>query len=187
VLAAYRAEPAAGVQALILEHIAVSLNPRQGLAAGKRLSGLLAESGQHQDVMAAFSAELDRMPWRVYEVRRAIRPRATDPAKAANASRSLRAVAGGGRAQMLAILRELAESEGAAIEDDGGIERAWLRRRGATFPAAEHFLVTAPAGPDNKEGPGFAAAWQAATESVARARPQPAGQLLLPLTWAAAA
>ena len=37
VLAAYRAEPAAGVQALVLEHIAVSLNPRQGLAAGERL------------------------------------------------------------------------------------------------------------------------------------------------------
>jgi hypothetical protein len=41
----YRAEPAADVHALLLEHIAVSLNPRQGLAAGKRLSSLLASSG----------------------------------------------------------------------------------------------------------------------------------------------
>jgi len=36
VLAAYSAEPAPGVQALVLEHIAVSLNPRQGLAGGSR-------------------------------------------------------------------------------------------------------------------------------------------------------
>lgn len=103
--------------------------------------------------LAAVSAELDRMPWRVYEVRRAIRPRASDPAKAANASRSLRAIAEGDRAQIFAILRELAGSEGAAIEDDGGIERAWLHRRGAAFPAAEHILVAAPAGPATRKAP----------------------------------
>lgn len=133
VLAAYRAEPAAGVHALLLEHIAVSLNPRQGLAAGERLSGLLAATGQHHDVLSAFAASLDRMPWRVYEVRRVIRPRAGDPARAANASRSLHAVAAGSRTQMT--------------------ERAWLRRRGAALRAAEHFLVAAPAGPQDKGRP----------------------------------
>jgi hypothetical protein len=46
VLAAYAAEPAAGVHALVMEHIAVSLNPRQGLAAGERLSGMLAATGR---------------------------------------------------------------------------------------------------------------------------------------------
>ena len=102
VLAAYRAEPAAGVHALVLEHIAVSLNPRQGLAAGERLSGLLAATGQHHDVLSAFAAGLGRMPWRVYEVRRVIRPRADDPARPGNASRSIRAIAAGSRAQMAA-------------------------------------------------------------------------------------
>ena len=136
--------------------------------------------------LAAVSAELDRMPWRVYEVRRAIRPRASEPAKAANASRSLRAIAEGDRAQIFAILRELAGSEGAAIEDDGGIERAWLHRRGAAFPAAEHILVAAPAGPGDKEGPGFVAAWEAAT-APGRDRAEPSGQLVLPLTWATGA
>ncbi len=186
VMAAYRAEPAAGVQALVLEHIAVSLNPRQGLAAGERLASLLAGSGQHQDVIAAFTAELDQMPWRVYEVRRVIRSRAGDPSKPANASRSLHTIASGSRAQMLATLHELAQEHGAVIEDADGIERAWLRRRCATFPAAEHFLVAAPAGPDDKEGPGFEAAWQAATEPTGD-RPERAEQLLLPLSWATAA
>ncbi len=105
VLATYRAEPAAGVHALVLEHIAVSLNPRQGLAAGERLSGLLAASGQHHDVLAAFAARLDRMPWQVYAGRRVIRPRADDPTRAANASRLLRAVAADSRTQMTAVLR----------------------------------------------------------------------------------
>jgi len=183
VLAAYRAEPAAGVQALVLEHIAVSLNPRQGLAAGERLSGLLAASGQHHDVLNAFTAELARMPWKVYDVRRVIRPRADDPAKAANASRSIRAVASGSRDQMITILRKLAHAGDAEIENDGGIERAWFRHRGATLPAAEHFFVAAPAGPEDKEGPGFQTAWQAATTPRAGSD----AQLTLPLTWAAAA
>lgn len=47
-------------------------------------------------------ARLDRMPWQVYEVRRVIRPRPTTP-PAANASRSLRAVTAGRRAQMAAV------------------------------------------------------------------------------------
>ncbi len=125
-LAAYRAEPAAGVHTLVLEHIAVSLNPRQGLAAGERLSSLLAATSQHRDVLSAFAARLDRMPWRVYEVRRVIRPRAGDPTRAANASRSLRAVAAGIRAPMAAVLRKMAEAEGAGVDDEDGIERALL-------------------------------------------------------------
>jgi len=38
-------------------------------------------------------------------------------------------------------------------------------------PAAEHFLVAAPAGPLDKDGPGFETAWQAAA-SAAGARPE---------------
>lgn len=169
-----------------MEHIAVSLNPRQGLAAGDRLSALLAATGQHQAVLSAFTAGLTRMPWRVYEVRRVIKPRAGDPAKAANAARSLRAIAAGSRDQMTAVLRELAHRRGAAIENSDGIERAWLRHRGPALPAAEHFLVAAPAGPDDKEGPGFQAAWQAAAMPAAGPG-EPGMQLALPLTWAAAA
>jgi hypothetical protein len=184
-MAAYRAEPAAGVQALILEHIAVALNPRQGLAAGERLSSLLAGSGQHHGVLSAFRAELGRMTWAVYDVRRVIRPSRSDSCKAANAARSLRAVATGSQAAMRAALRELAAGQEATIEADAGIERAWLRRRGTALPTAEHFLVAAPAGPHAKEGPGFAAAWKAATAPAGQ--PRPAVQLPLPLTWAPAA
>jgi hypothetical protein len=180
VLDAYRAEPAAGVRALVLEHIAVCLNPRQGLVAGERLSALLAASSQHQHVLDAFTAELDQMPWRVYEVRRVIRPRADDPAKAASASRSLHTIAAGSRTQMHTTLRTLARQRGAIPSSDDGIERAWLRRRGTTLPAIEHFLVAAPAGPNDKDGRGFATAWHAATATPS-APHSPAEQLPLPL------
>ena len=127
------------------------------------------------------------MPWKVYDVRRVIRPRADDPAKAASASRSIRAIASGSRDQMTAILRDLAHTADAETGNGDGIERAWLRHRGTTLPAAEHFLVAAPAGPEDKEGPGFQAAWQTATTTPAARRPGPDIQLPLPLTWATAA
>ena len=179
VLAAYRDEPDAGARALVLEHIAAALNPRQGLAAGERLSAILAATGQHHDVTDLAAGMLDQMPWHVYEVSRVIRPRAGDPARAASASRSLRALASGTRAEMTTALRHHARTWQTLTEQDDGIERVWLRRRGAALPAAEHFLVAAPAGPHDKEGPGFQAAWQAATGSVLRQLPQ--------LTWPTAA
>jgi hypothetical protein len=74
--------------------------------------------------MDAFTAELGHMPWKVYDVRRVIRLRADDPAKAANASRSIRAIASGGRDQMTAILRDLAHAADAKIDNGDGIERA---------------------------------------------------------------
>lgn len=153
VLAAYAAEPAAGVHALVLEHIAVSLNPRQGLAAGERLTALLAATGQHRDVLSAFAATLERMPWRVYKVRRVIRPRVSDPARPANASRSLRAVAAGSRTQMAAVLRTMAQVEDASVEDEDGIERAWLRRRGAGFRPPSISSLPPPPGQKTRTAP----------------------------------
>jgi hypothetical protein len=179
-LAAYLAEPAAGVQALVLEHVAVALNPRQGLVGGDRLADILAATGQHRAVLDAFAARLGEMTWQVYEVRRVIRPRAGDPSKPANAVRSLRAVASGTREQMTAVLGRLAGLQGAVIDTSDGITRAWLRRRGQQLPAAEQFYALAPAGPADKTGPGFGPAWRAAATL-------PATQAELPLAWATAA
>ena len=54
------------------------------------------------------------------------------------------AVAAGNRAPMAAVRHKMAKAEGAGIQDEDGIERTWLRRRGTAFPAVEHFLVAAP-------------------------------------------
>jgi len=47
-----------------------------------------------------------------------------------------------------------------------GISRAWLRHRTGRYPDAEHFLVAVPAGPDEKDGPGFAAGWRTAAAAT---------------------
>lgn len=146
----------------MMEYTAVALNPAQGLIGGARLADLLSATGGHEATLRLFAAELDALPWAVYEVRRAILPRVGDPARLGRAARSLRAVARGTRAAMAAELRRTATRLGTRAEAGDGIERVWLRRRGGFLPAAEWYYVAAPAGPADKEGPGFVAAWRAA-------------------------
>jgi len=93
------------------------------------------------------------MPWHVYEVRRVILPRAADRSKAGTSARSLRTLDSGNRQEMLASLRQHAAAHRALVQSFDGIGRAWLRYRGAGFPAAEHFYVAAPAGPHDKHRP----------------------------------
>ena len=95
--AAYRDEPEARVTGLVMEVVACSLNSRQGLMKGDRLTDLLAGTPGHERTLALLETRLASMPWRVYEVRRALRPHPRDPSKVGQAYRSLRAVASGTR------------------------------------------------------------------------------------------
>jgi hypothetical protein len=162
VLPMYRADPDAAIQALSLEYLSVALNPRQGLAGGKRLAGILAATREHDHILTAFGAYLDRIPWQVYEVRRAARPRKHDASGPPQQARSLHGLAAGTRTQTHSAIVELAQRRHAELENDDGIIRAWIRR-GSKQGAAEHFITCAPAGAIDKEGPGFQAAWAAAS------------------------
>jgi hypothetical protein len=164
VLGEYQAAPEAGVKGLIMERVAVSLNPRQGLIAGQRLADLLAATPGQEGTIAAFEARLSQMPWNLYEVRRALTPRAGGSAAA---FRQLRIHRSGTRTDMATDLAVAATRAGAVVDAGDGIERMWLRHRGQVLPTAEWFWVAAPAGAQEKEGRGFAAAWSAAGESTA--------------------
>jgi hypothetical protein len=163
----YIAHPAQAVMPLALEHAAVALNPRQGLAAGRRLADMLAAEPGAARLLAGFAAELDGQEWAVYEVRRAFRAKAGDPSKPANAVRSCVRVARGSRGEMAAELVRRGAELGAAVEDDGPHRRVWLRRKSDRFPCVEHMLTVAPAVVPDKTGPGFAAAWQAGLAAAA--------------------
>jgi hypothetical protein len=113
-------------------------------------------------------AVLDRMPWHLYEVRRAVLPAAGDPGKTGRAARWLRVHATGTRAQMTATLTATAASNKLRLAAEDGIPRAWARRRGEYLPAADWFYVAAPEGAEDKEGPGFAAAWPIALAGPAQ-------------------
>ncbi len=137
-----------------MEYLAVSLNPRQGLMAGQRLATRLSRAPGHQPTLATFQAALDQMPWRLYEVRRAVLPAATGAGKTSRAARWLRAYASGTRAQMATALAATAASNKLRVTAEDGIPRAWARRRGEHLPAADWFFVAAPKEQQTKKAPG---------------------------------
>jgi hypothetical protein len=151
----YAANPEAALPALMLEYTARALNPRQGLASGTSLTALLAADPRQEKLLRMFEDRLDAADWRLYEVQRAILGVRARP-------RSLRAVAGGSRAEMAAALRAAAAGGPGELDAHDGIERLWRIRRGPGYPAAEHLLAAAPAGVADKVGRGFAAGWERA-------------------------
>jgi hypothetical protein len=172
VLDRYATDPHAGLPALMMEHIARTLNPRQGLAgsergtsgvaAAKNLIGLLKADPRQQVLLRMHSERLHEVPWKLFEVQRAY-------SAPGQAPRQLRALATGTRAEMTAALR--AEAAGTTMEltAHDGIERAWRLHRAPGYPAAEWLLAAAPAGPVDKTGRGFTAAWERALATSARA------------------
>lgn len=164
VLDRYAADPQAGVPALVMEHLAVALNPLQGLAGKKKtLAGLLAADPRQEPALGLLARRLDAMPWRLYEVRRAI-------AGPGQAARSLRVLSSGSRGEAAAALRrEAAARPGCELSAHDGIERGWLRHRADSGPSTEWFLVAAPEGAVPKERKNFGLLWDKAQSATASA------------------
>lgn len=151
----YSCEPASGVGALVMEYRSLCLNPAQGLVKDGSLLSLLLGTGEHNEVLRAWSRQVTAMEWRVYEVQRVAMPNKDDPSKG-TWSRSVRSVAAGTRAEMTRELAEIASAEGALVEKDRlEVSRAYLARRGDGFPAYERFYVVGPAGANDKEPKAF--------------------------------
>jgi hypothetical protein len=146
VLPRYASNPAAAVQALLMEHTALALNPTQGLIGGKRLVDLLAGTPGQERTLAAFQRQLQRQVHAVYLVRRLQSPRA----------RSIRKMATGPAAAMREHLDELAAAHGSQVETvEGGFLRVSLHQDAR----GEAFLVVAPATAQDKERPQFDTWW----------------------------
>lgn len=138
-------DPQHAVAALALEHLAVSRNDRQGLAAGAR-AVRPGRRRRPRPRLARLQEHLDVAAHALYEVRRILRARGDDPGKLANASRHLRVLATGSCGVVDRQLRVTAARLNADVDDHDGIRRAWLKRRSDGLPARAHFLVAAPAG-----------------------------------------
>lgn len=142
------------LETLMLERRSVCLNPRGGLIAGDRVADAIC--WHLPEIYIAFRERLHHTPHCVYEVRRLWRPRKDNPAKVANASRDLRVLATGTRAQCESLVREHGP-----VDLTDGIARAYLLRRGETLPTREHFIVAGPAGAIAKARPSFPSWWNA--------------------------
>ena len=156
ILARFAEHPTEAVAALVMEHIALALNPTQGLVAGARAVDLVRDAG-HQHLLNLLTGELESRPHAVYQVSRILRPRKGDPSKMANASRSVRAHAVGSRTQMRHLLAGL----GPVTVGPDGIARVYDHHRGASFPTTERFFVVAPVGVRDKQADRFDEWWAA--------------------------
>ncbi|MFC9964327.1 hypothetical protein ACFVH4_08780 [Nocardia ignorata] len=167
----YRRHPAAGARMLWLEHIALALNEKQGLIAGKRAIDHVRADGGLSAVIDQFHTALTENEHAIYELRRLTKP-ARDPAKKGVRWRAVRALTHGSRSEMLAQLNRL---PGTTVIGADGIARRVVRD--GTNPAdhhAEHFYVAAPAGVAYKKRAGFEMLWRTATHARRRtARPVP--------------
>lgn len=158
------AELRRGLDGLVMEHLAVSLNHRQGLNAGRRLVDLLAATPGQEQTLALFYAQLEASPWSVYEVQRAI---TEDRKGKPHYTRNVQTLMTGARSEAQSALAAL----GVTRAEDG-IPRVWLRERDPhRLPTADWCYVAAPVGADDKKGPGFDEAWEVALTGPSIAQP----------------
>ncbi|HLL32382.1 MAG TPA: hypothetical protein VK545_00505 [Streptomyces sp.] len=157
-----RTFPGIAGRVLRLEYTAMALNPRARLFGDRSLLEQFdADAAEDRPVLEAFGRELD-CRWALYHVRRVLPASKDDPRRRAPALRSVREVASGTREEMAGRLVRGAARRGLAVEEDErGMVRVWLRRRGEGFPAVEELVVTAPAYVRDKQQKRFEDVWAA--------------------------
>ncbi|WP_214317116.1 hypothetical protein [Nonomuraea sediminis] len=164
----YLANPHEALLGLTMEHLAVAINPRQGLLAGEQLYDLIASNPDSGPLLELFERRLDRLPWAVYDVRRAMGAKPGDAMARGQTYRSLELLVEGTRADVLARLDRAAHLLGREVETDGRHHRLWLRTRNLYYPCVEHALVVAPALAHDKTFKSFERSWLAGLNGPAQ-------------------
>ncbi|WP_431911692.1 hypothetical protein [Nonomuraea jabiensis] len=144
---------------LMMEEVAIRLNPTQGLAGmnrktrlGIRLRDLMAARPKLAPALAAHEARMDQSTWALYQVQRI---------RSGSNARRILATRTGTRTEMEAAVRRVGAR--AETETLAGITRAWWTRRDDT----EEFYVAAPFVVREKARPGFKERWHKTTTSQA--------------------
>lgn len=174
----YAAHPQAGARMLYIEHVALALNPRQGLVAGRRAIDYVRAAGL-TEVIELFQQTLDAVPHTLYEVRRLTRRNRSKPESKGTVVRSVRSTGpAASRVELLEVLRASPTKFGIGWDDhrrpiladtkvtigDDGILRRYVAGRDRFGDSdVEQFLVTAPAVVEDKQMDGFESWWQEAT------------------------
>lgn len=148
-LARHREHPEQVADAMLLEHVSLSLNPRGTLYRDQGLIEI-AEASGNQPASAYFHQKLEQQSWTVYRVRRLYRAGKDkhgnlSPEKKGNAIRAVERLAPDtDRATAIENLRSLAEPDNEIVELRS-IRYVYRERCGACYPTREEFLVAAPA------------------------------------------
>lgn len=138
--------------ALLVEHLARRLNPKQTLyPQGRSLYQMLKDDG-NQAALDNLQARLDALPWAVYRVQRIV----------GNGIpwRKVEMLAVAGHDQIEAQLRAQAKRLGGELSSEpDGFLRAWIESRKMDDHRIEDLLTVAPALAKEKHRPGWDRMW----------------------------
>ncbi len=136
-IARHHRHPDQVAEAMLLEHVSLSLNPRAALYKDKSLIEITERAGNTAAV--ELYRRLLMQPFAAYRVRRIYSAKA-------KADRAVEQTAMfPGLTQAGAELRALAATVGAPVEDIRGIPYLYRERRRNAYPAREEFFTIAPA------------------------------------------
>jgi hypothetical protein len=159
--ARWRAYPDRGADVLVMELVALALNPLLPLYVDKTAHRVITQAEGMGEVLVRYALRLASCPWACYRVRRCRSKKAWD--------RSVERLVVGTQAEASAHLGRVASEAGVEVEVSAeGIERAWLRRRtgGRDAAKAEEMLSVAPAAAQDKARPWFEKSWRVALRMV---------------------
>jgi hypothetical protein len=120
-------------EALELEHVALSLNPRAALYKTKTLIQITIDN-ENRGALEQFGERLESKDWAMYRVRRVY-------SKPGKADRCVEKMTAGKRNDIVHQLHEI----GGDLKVEHGIEYFYQQQRGEQYPAKEEFYVAAPA------------------------------------------
>lgn len=144
ILARYATDPGAAAEAMMLEHVALALNPRMALYKTKTLEAIV-ESDGNRVALRLFRRNLSSAPHALYRVRRIF----TSKGKA---GRSIERQDEGSRSEMLNLLHGLGTPS-----HEGGVPRIVVEAKpvdSPVYPQIEEHYVIAPAVVADKVGRG---------------------------------
>jgi len=152
VLFKHRRYPEEAGFALLVEHLARRLNPRQTLyPSGRSLYQMLEDDG-NQAALDNLQARLDALPWAVYRVQRIVGKGIP--------WRKVEMLGVAGHSQIEAELRLQAQRLGGELSSEpDGLLRAWIESRTTEDHRIEDLLTMAPALAKEKHRPGWDKVW----------------------------
>lgn len=146
----HKRHPVQVAQALQLELVSLTLNPRGALYKKKSLQEY-TDQNDDREAMGIFQDQLSAQPWRIYRVRRIYNAKKDTDGQQLSAQKgqALRAVEHHSEEVSMYEAKQLLEEKatriGAALEVRRGISYLYRCRAGAEYPTREEYFVAGPA------------------------------------------
>lgn len=145
----HQEHPEQVADAMLLEHVSLSMNPRGTLYNGKSLIQITLDR-KDENAKVAYENRLEQSEWALYRVRRIYHAKKTDaginPEKKGIADRAVELLLRfPNQEKAKSYLDELARESNTTLEVQRNIPYLYRERKGDIYPAREEFFTIAPA------------------------------------------